>query len=154
MSPEGQRWSVVTLPQGCEVLQITVGSTGLVWALLQNGKAVARTGITRECILGNCSSENNFLLDILFLLLLKGNGWVEVSPPTGLLLNQISLGCKSLWAITRDNQVWFRSGINPEMSGVSEEMSKGSGWVSMIGYMTHVSVACNDQVFAIGANDG
>lgn len=122
------------LSLGCEVLQITVGSTGLVWAVLQNGSAIARTGITRDCILGT--------------------GWVEVSPPTGLLLNQISLGCKSLWAITRDQQVWFRSGINPEMAGVSEEMAKGSGWVAMIGKMSHVSVASNDQVFAIGANDG
>lgn len=50
--PDGQRWSSVTIPPGCEVNQISVGATGLVWVVLRNGKALVRTGITRECFTG------------------------------------------------------------------------------------------------------
>ena len=52
-SPEGLRWSSIKLPSGYEVCQVSVGVTGLVWATLQNGKAIVRTGITRENPMGN-----------------------------------------------------------------------------------------------------
>lgn len=32
--------------------QITVGMTGLVWAVLMIGKAIVRTGVTREYPMG------------------------------------------------------------------------------------------------------
>lgn len=50
--PEGQRWSAIKLANGYEVSQISVGMTGLVWAVLMNGKALVRTGITRENPMG------------------------------------------------------------------------------------------------------
>lgn len=39
------------------------------------------------------------------------------------------------------------------MSGTNEDAAIGSGWVEMIGNMLMVSVASNDQVFAIGSED-
>ncbi|KAL0272686.1 UNVERIFIED_CONTAM: hypothetical protein PYX00_005559 [Menopon gallinae] len=132
--PEGQRWSSIPTPAGCEVSQISVGPTGLVWAVLWNGKALVRTGITRAC--------------------LTGEAWEEVSQPgDNLLLSQVSVGYNGLWAITRDNRVWFRKGINGDNCGVSAELAKGTGWVEMIGNMSSISVASNDQVWAVGAED-
>lgn len=42
--PEGLRWTPVATPGGCEVAQIAVGPTGLVWACLFDGRAIVRTG--------------------------------------------------------------------------------------------------------------
>lgn len=51
-SPEGQRWSAIKLTSGSEVSQVSVGVSGLVWAVLLNGKAIVRTGVTRENPMG------------------------------------------------------------------------------------------------------
>ena len=51
-SPEGQRWSAIKLSPGHEVSQVSVGVSGLVWAILQNGKAIVRIGVTRENPMG------------------------------------------------------------------------------------------------------
>lgn len=50
--PEGQRWSSVKLTSNYEVCQISAGTTGLVWAVLTIGKALVRTGVTRENPMG------------------------------------------------------------------------------------------------------
>lgn len=42
--PEGVRWTNVSTPGGCEVSQISVGPTALVWACLFDGRAIVRTG--------------------------------------------------------------------------------------------------------------
>lgn len=49
--------------------------------------------------------------------------------------------------------MWFRKGINGESSGVSDNMATGSGWIEMCGNMTEISVASNDQVWAVGTSD-
>lgn len=50
--PEGQRWSCIKLGNGYEVCQISVGVSGLVWAVLTVGKALIRTGVTRDNPMG------------------------------------------------------------------------------------------------------
>lgn len=50
--PEGQRWSSIKLANGYEVCQINIGVTGLVWAVLTIGKALVRTGVTRDNPMG------------------------------------------------------------------------------------------------------
>lgn len=52
-APEGLRWTAIPVPSGCEVNQISVGPTGLVWAVLWNGRALVRAGVTRESPTGN-----------------------------------------------------------------------------------------------------
>lgn len=52
-SPEGQRWSAIKLATGNEASQISVGVSGLTWVTLQNGKALVRTGVSRENPMGN-----------------------------------------------------------------------------------------------------
>lgn len=59
----------------------------------------------------------------------------------------LSVGTSAVWAVTHDKQVWFRKGVKGEGAGVSEEMAAGCGWVEMVGRMSMVSVAANDQVF-------
>lgn len=94
------------------------------------------------------------LINLLFLTLFLGNSWIEVEQPEeSLLLNQISIGYNGLWAITRDYRVWFRKGIYGESAGICENLAKGSGWVEMLGNMSNISVASNDQVWAVGAED-
>lgn len=39
------------------------------------------------------------------------------------------------------------------MAGISEDAAIGSGWVEMVGSISMVSVAANDQVFAVGSDD-
>ncbi|XP_011065676.1 PREDICTED: tectonin beta-propeller repeat-containing protein [Acromyrmex echinatior] len=132
--PEGQRWSSIKLANGYEVCQISVGATGLVWAVLMVGKALVRTGVTRD----NPMGEN----------------WSEVEPPQkDLRLVQVSVGTDAVWAITHDGGVWFRKGIQGEISGVCEQLATGTGWVEMLSKMALISVAPNDQVWAIGYDD-
>lgn len=133
-SPEGLRWMVFPTPPGCEVSQICVGHTGMVWASLNNGRALVRSGITREAI--------------------TGKSWLEVAPPSvGLKIIQVSVGTNSVWCITNDNHVWFRRGVHGDTAGISEDHAIGSGWVEMVGNISSISVAANDQVFAVGSED-
>ncbi|XP_055626940.1 tectonin beta-propeller repeat-containing protein [Toxorhynchites rutilus septentrionalis] len=133
-SPEGLRWTAVSTPSGCEVAQIAVGPTGLVWASLYNGRAIVRTGVTRDALMGTT--------------------WLEVKPPgINLKISQVSVGTNSVWCVTNDNHVWFRRGVHGEASGISEDAAIGSGWVEMVGNISYVSVAPNDQVFAVGSED-
>ena len=132
-SPEGLRWTSISTPAGGELLQVSVGPSGLTWAVLYNGRAIVRTAVTRDN--------------------LSGEAWLEVKPPSngqegknGLKILQVSVGRNSVWCVTNDNQVWFRRGIRSEASGISEDAAIGSGWVEMIGKMSMVSVAPNDQV--------
>lgn len=133
-SPEGARWNHISTPIGCEVNQLSVGSTGLVWAVLLDGRALVRIGVTRDS--------------------LSGDSWVEVrGPGDGSRLMHISVGTSSVWTITNNKQVFFRKGVKGEGAGMSEELAAGCGWVEMVGRMSLVSVTANDQVFGIGADD-
>ncbi|XP_066998371.2 tectonin beta-propeller repeat-containing protein isoform X2 [Anabrus simplex] len=133
-SPEGLRWTVVSVPPGCEVNQISVSPTGLVWAVLWSGRALVRMGVTRDSP--------------------TGEFWSEVpSPEKDLKLIQVSVGTNAVWAVTQDNRVWFRKGIRGENAGTNEELARGTGWVEMVGNMSLVSVASNDQVWAVGSDD-
>ncbi|KAK9870500.1 hypothetical protein WA026_008057 [Henosepilachna vigintioctopunctata] len=133
-SPEGIRWNDVSVPLGCEICQISVGSTGLVWASLACGRALVRGGVTRDN--------------------LQGSNWIEVrNPAANLRIVQLSVGTNAIWALTHDKHVWFRKGVRGESAGVSEDCAIGSGWIEMVGTMTLLSVCANDQLFAIGADD-
>ncbi|XP_019761431.1 tectonin beta-propeller repeat-containing protein isoform X1 [Dendroctonus ponderosae] len=133
-SPEGAKWNHIQVPPGCEVNQISVGPSGLVWAALLDGRALVRLGVTRDN--------------------LQGESWLEVrSPGDNLRIIQLAVGNCSIWAVTQDKQIWFRSGIKGEGAGLSEELAAGSGWIEMVGRMMQVSVTPNDQVFAVGADD-
>lgn len=133
-SPEGLKWISISTPSGSEVCQISVGSTGMVWASCQNGRALVRSGVTRDS--------------------LTGQSWLEVKPPgSGLKIIQVSVGHSSVWCITNDNHVWFRRGVHGTTAGISEDAAIGSGWVEMIGNLSSISVAQNDQVFAVGSED-
>ncbi|KAJ8680209.1 hypothetical protein QAD02_015996 [Eretmocerus hayati] len=133
-SPEGLRWSAIPLPKGDEASQVSVGVSGLVWLTLLNGKALVRTGVSRENP--------------------TGDDWVEVEPPKPeLRLTQISVGMDAVWTVTHEGSVWFRKGIKGEMASVCEQLAVGTGWVEMSTKMILVSVASNDQVWAIGHDD-
>lgn len=74
-------------------------------------------------------------------------------PEENLLLIQVSVGWNGLWAITKDSQVFFRKGIRGTISGTDEKSARGSEWVKVVGSMMSVSVASNDQTWAVGAKD-
>lgn len=113
---------------------IFTGASGLVWAVLCKGTAAARTGIR---------SDN-----------LIGDRWVEIIPPgDNLRIVQVSVGTNAVWCVTNDNHVWFRRGIKGGISGISEEAAIGNCWIEMVGNIAQVSVAPNDQVFAIGSEN-
>lgn len=78
---------------------------------------------------------------------IKGEDWSEVEPPQkDLRLIQVSVGTDAVWAITHDGGVWFRKGIQGEISGVCEQLAIGTGWVEMLSKMALISIAPNDQV--------
>lgn len=134
-SPEGRKWMSVSTD--CEVSQISVGSTGMVWAACSNGRALVRSAVSRDMPMGK--------------------SWLEVKPPEmpGIVLKliQISVGTDSVWAVTNNYHVWFRKGIHASTASISEDAAVGSGWIEMVGNMSLVSVASNDQVFAVGLQD-
>lgn len=106
-----------------------------MWAVLYNGQAIVRTGVRRDSP--------------------TGDNWTEVSPPGDgkLKMVQVSVGTNAVWCVTNDHRVWFRRGIKGEISGISEDAAVGNNWIEMFGNITQVSVAANDQVFAIGSED-
>lgn len=60
------------------IFRIFAGPTGLVWAVLYNGKVIVRTGIQRD--------------------LPTGEHWVEVTPPgEKLKIVQLSVGTNAVW---------------------------------------------------------
>ncbi|XP_063378138.1 tectonin beta-propeller repeat-containing protein isoform X2 [Cydia fagiglandana] len=132
-SPEGLKWTNISIPPNCDIKQISVGATGLVWALLWTGRAIVRKGITKDSP--------------------TGEGWLEVKSPSETKLTVISVGYNAVWAVSSDNKVWFRKGVEGNMAGTSEVSAMGTGWLEITGNMTHVSVGVNDQVFAIGESD-
>lgn len=133
-SPEGAKWHCVSIPGGCEVGQISVGPSGLVWAALLDGRALVRVGVRREALMGDV--------------------WVETRGPSNSLRTmQVCVGVCALWAVTQDKRVWFRKGIRADGAEISEEMAVGCRWVEMAGNMSSISVTASDQVFAVGADD-
>lgn len=83
-----------------------------------------------------------------------GENWIEVKPPAmGVRIVQVSVGTNAVWCVTSDNHVWFRRGIKGELAGISEDAALGNGWVEMVGNMSNVAVAPNDQVFAVGSEN-
>jgi len=52
LCPEGIEWTHIPSPSNNEIKQISVGPTGLVWAVLWSGRAFVRTGVTRDCLTG------------------------------------------------------------------------------------------------------
>uniref|UniRef100_T1J1H8 PCI domain-containing protein n=1 Tax=Strigamia maritima TaxID=126957 RepID=T1J1H8_STRMM len=137
--PEGNGWIHVEGPDGSDVSNLSVGPTGLVWALNWDGGAYARTGVTRHKV--------------------TGNAWAAVPAPgvvddgDGGSLLQVSVGVDVVWAVSRDNRIWFCKGIRGNESGTSADKAKGTGWVEMIGSMSMVSVGPNDQVWAVSKDE-
>ncbi|XP_060883536.1 tectonin beta-propeller repeat-containing protein 1 isoform X4 [Labrus mixtus] len=124
-NPEGSSWEEVPLPG--EVVQISCGPGDLVWAVLWEGQLIVREGIGRDCP--------------------KGTSWAVVdspSPDVGAI--HAAVGVNVVWALTKDNKVWFRRGVN-------SHNPCGSGWISMIGEMIMINVGLNDQVLAISCED-
>ncbi|XP_037974156.2 tectonin beta-propeller repeat-containing protein [Plutella xylostella] len=132
-SPEGLKWTNISIPPNCDVKQISVGPTGLVWATLWSGRAIIRKGITKDCP--------------------TGESWLEVKSPDDTKLSVISVGHNAVWAVSSDTRVWFRKGIEGNTAGTSEISALGTGWLEITGNMIHISVGINDQVFAIGESD-
>ncbi|KAK5615338.1 Tectonin beta-propeller repeat-containing protein 1 [Crenichthys baileyi] len=124
-NPEGFSWVEVPLPG--EVVQISCGPGDLVWAVLWEGHLIAREGISRDCS--------------------RGTSWAVVkspNPEVGAI--HVAVGINVVWAVTKDNKVWFRRGVN-------SHNPCGSGWISMVGEMIMIDVGLNDQVWAIGSED-
>lgn len=124
-SPEGSVWDEVVLPG--EVVQVSCGPGDLVWAVLWEGQFIVREGIGRDCP--------------------KGTSWTVVespSPDVGAI--HVAVGVSVVWAVTKDNKVWFRRGVN-------SHNPCGSGWIHMVGEMLMVNVGLNDQVWGISSED-
>ncbi|XP_054454751.1 tectonin beta-propeller repeat-containing protein 1 [Anoplopoma fimbria] len=124
-NPEGSLWEEVPLPG--EVVQISCGPGDLIWAVLWEGQFIVREGISRDCP--------------------KGTSWVVVdSPSPDVGATHVAVGINVVWALTKDNKVWFRRGVN-------SHNPCGSGWINMVGEMIMINVGLNDQVFAISSED-
>ncbi|XP_077595606.1 tectonin beta-propeller repeat-containing protein 1 [Stigmatopora nigra] len=124
-NPEGSLWNDISIPG--EVVQISCGPGELVWAVLWEGQLIVREGVGRDCPEGTLWS----MLD-------------SPSPDVGVM--HVAVGVNVVWALTKDNKVWFRRGVN-------SHNPRGSGWISMVGEMLTISVGLNDQVWAIGSED-
>ncbi|XP_077958697.1 tectonin beta-propeller repeat-containing protein 1 isoform X2 [Gasterosteus aculeatus] len=124
-NPEGSSWEEMTLPG--EVVQISCGPGDLVWAVLWEGQLIVREGVSRDCP--------------------KGTSWAVVdSPSPEVGATHVAVGINVVWALTKDNKVWFRRGVN-------SHNPCGSGWIGMVGEMLMINVGLNDQVFAVGRED-
>ncbi|XP_036859618.1 tectonin beta-propeller repeat-containing protein 1 isoform X3 [Manis javanica] len=124
-NPEGSSWSLVDTPG--EAVQISCGPHDLLWVTLWEGQALVREGINRSNP--------------------KGSRWSAVEPPSSEnAILHVSVGVGVVWAVTKDQKVWFRRGVN-------SHNPCGTGWIEMVGEMMMVSVGLNDQVWGIGCED-
>uniref|UniRef100_H3D5S4 Tectonin beta-propeller repeat-containing protein 1 n=1 Tax=Tetraodon nigroviridis TaxID=99883 RepID=H3D5S4_TETNG len=124
-NPEGSSWEEVPVPG--EVVQISSGPGDLVWAVLWEGQFIVREGIGRDCP--------------------RGTSWMTVdSPSSDVGATHVAVGSNVVWALTKDNKVWFRRGVN-------SHNPCGSGWIGMVGEMMMITSGLNDQVFAITCED-
>ncbi|XP_061120681.1 tectonin beta-propeller repeat-containing protein 1 isoform X2 [Syngnathus typhle] len=145
-NPEGSTWQDITLPG--EVIQISCGPGDLVWAVLWEGQMIVREGVSRDNPRGT-DIRSLFSLDsvIGIVFFLSGSSWSMVdSPDPDVAVMHVAVGVNVVWALTKDNKVWFRRGVNPHNP-------RGSGWISMVGEMLMINVGLNDQVWAIGSED-
>ncbi|XP_064478481.1 tectonin beta-propeller repeat-containing protein 1-like isoform X2 [Ornithodoros turicata] len=133
LNPEGDSWIDAVGPQNMDVIQISVGLTGLTWAVAGNGSALVRTGV----------SKDNYM----------GTGWTEVpAPQVDQKLAQVAVGPSSVWAISRYGTVWFRYGIEGEDLGCLKSIT-GSGWIEVATKMVAITVGPNNQVWGIRRSD-
>ncbi|KAK9712924.1 Integral peroxisomal membrane peroxin [Popillia japonica] len=104
-SPEGAKWLCVTIPGGCEVGQISVGPTGLVWAALLDGRALIRVGVTRESLMGDIWVETRGPADNLRTMQISAFGQ---------MVQNISVtGNDQVFAIGgEDRAIYFRTGVH------------------------------------------
>ncbi|XP_038067772.1 tectonin beta-propeller repeat-containing protein 1-like isoform X2 [Patiria miniata] len=131
--PEGIDWQEMKTPEDKGLVQISVGPTGVVWGVTWDGLGIVRTGVSRDHPLGT--------------------GWQYVAPPEEPGLGQVAVGLNAVWAISRDNKVWFRQGFDAIRALVDTNACKGTSWVEMVGKMAAISIGPNDQVWALGFVD-
>ncbi|XP_022101839.1 tectonin beta-propeller repeat-containing protein 1-like isoform X2 [Acanthaster planci] len=131
--PEGIDWKAIKTPEDKGLVHISVGPTGVVWGVTWDGLGIVRTGVSRDHPLGI--------------------GWQYVAPPEEAGLGQVAVGFNAVWAISRDNKVWFRQGFEALKALVDTDACKGTSWVEMVGQMAAISVGPNDQVWALGFVD-
>uniref|UniRef100_A0A0P6H8Z5 Tectonin beta-propeller repeat-containing protein n=1 Tax=Daphnia magna TaxID=35525 RepID=A0A0P6H8Z5_9CRUS len=124
--PDGTNWKQIETPQGCEPCQVSVGPQGVVWILAWTGQLLTRNGVTWNCE--------------------TGITWYEVPPPfKGLSFSHISVGLNSTWAVSRENEVWLRKGLDSSILG--------SSWTAMVGQMNLVFTGSGSQVCGLSIQD-
>lgn len=127
--PEGVSWTKVDTPSGCEPCQVSVSPSGVVWILTWNGQILARSGVTWDWE--------------------TGASWFEVPAPfQGVSFSHISVGPFAAWAVSRENQVWLRKGLQESSAGVV-----GSSWTAMVGKMDLVFTGSDSQVCGLLLQD-
>ncbi|KAK4307589.1 hypothetical protein Pmani_020655 [Petrolisthes manimaculis] len=133
--PEGCRWIHVATPADRDVTSVSVGRSGRVWAVTWDGGALIRTGVSRDHP--------------------TGSGWISVAAPQDSRLQHVGVGLRALWAVTRDNRVWFRRGLGGSGSGQDNLHDKdtGTAWLLMVGSLLLVTLGPNDQVLGVTAED-
>ena len=126
-NPEGRSWKKVDTPQGCEPCQVSVSSRGVIWILSWNGQLLARNGVTWDCE--------------------TGTSWYEVPPPfQNISFSHISVGPTAAWAVTRENEVWLRKGLD-------SSSIVGTSWMAMVGQMNLVFTGNDNQVCGLLVQD-
>ena len=58
-----------------------------------------------------------------------------------------------MWAVTNNDRVGWRKGVEIDQSGESEDDAIGTNWVEMVGNIGFISATHNDQVLAIESDD-
>eukprot|EP00794_Sanderia_malayensis_P008822 gene8822-9767_t len=135
--PQGEKWTPVFESDDLNLVQIAAGPSGLLWGLQWDGAAVARTGISYQNPLGK--------------------SWATIDCPkrmsNSVALGQISVGMNVVWALSQNQKVYYRKGIDGEKAYSDDNYAIGSGWVEMVGEFKFLSVGPNDQVWAVDRED-
>lgn len=125
---EGKEWIEVQ-SDDFNLVQISVGSSGIFGGVTWDGNVVLRTGAD------HCHPS--------------GKNWLVIQSPSNLLFNQVSVGCNALWAITKLKKVFFYRGMTRGL-----ENSEDRDWVEMVGEFDLISVGPNDQVIGLSIDEG
>jgi len=131
--PEGTQWIRI---DGCEdfnLTQVSVGPSGLLWAIQWDGTPIVRIGISHENPIGR------FWQKI---------GLPSKCPPT-FQFAHVSVGMGAVWALGRNDKVFYRKGIDGVQAYTNENSACGCNWIDMVGDFKLISVGPNDQVWAI-----
>jgi tectonin beta-propeller repeat-containing protein 1 len=115
------KWQYIPSQENFE--QISIGVNLRIWGVDSNGNIHCRFGVEKK---------SNYC----------GTSWTIIEPPeeTKVKFKLVSVGNDSVWAVSQDNQLFFRENI-------TKHYPEGTRWLRIDGDISYISVNSKNEVY-------